>query len=52
MEDLERDLLSATGFRSVDLAHSSLTDQAANLVNSADYRSRSEAGLGCHRRRE
>ena len=48
VEDFERDLLAATPLRSVHLAHAALTDQPANLVNSADYRSRRKARLSCH----
>ena len=48
VEDLEGDLLAASALRSVHLAHPTLADQPADLVDPADYRSWRQARLGCH----
>ena len=48
VEDFEGDLLAASALRSVHLAHPTLADQPADLVDPADYRSWRQARLGCH----
>src|SRR5690606_17883339 len=42
VKDLQGELLASTPFGGVNLSHSALTDQSANLVDPTDYRSRRE----------